>query len=439
MLIEEGADTEIEQLKHKYEDRIKTEEEIGIRLLGEHGIIKQQLKLLTKESDQLSDDIRKLKDKEGRFMETIRSLERDIQMHKKDIRERDETLTDKDRRIFDLKKKNQELEKFKFVLDYKIKELKQQIAPREAEIGTLRQQIEEMDMELEQYHRSNMSLTLMIDELKLKVKGATQEANQQGQGIAEKQAAIQQIRRTLQEIAGRMDNINAVKAAIVQLFQVHVLGEESPNSTDATLSNPQKVRACLNDALANLARLSPLFPTARCVLEQEYNRQRDLLERNMESLRRTVATDARIKENDLARLARENVLLTTELNDLRREHQHLASLNQAQEQGLVDADALAEMFGWQSKPRGNTPMPTPPAHSRSARGSSRVPQVLRSSSANSARSSARRKDSRPPSEDDGVLRRQIAMQMQQIQVLEETIKGLCRTAGISIEEVFAAT
>ena len=39
-----------------------------------------------------------------------------------------------EKRIYDLKKKNQELEKFKFVLDYKIKELKKQIEPRENDI-----------------------------------------------------------------------------------------------------------------------------------------------------------------------------------------------------------------------------------------------------------------------------------------------------------------
>ena len=71
----------------------------------------------------------------------------------------------------DLKKKNQELEKFRFVLDYKIKELKLQIVPRENEIATMRKQIEEMDLELEQYHRSNSSLNMMIKELKLKIDG----------------------------------------------------------------------------------------------------------------------------------------------------------------------------------------------------------------------------------------------------------------------------
>lgn len=46
----------------------------------------------------------------------------------------------------------QQLEKFKFVLDYKIKELKRQIEPREKEISDMKKQIEEMDLELEQVH-----------------------------------------------------------------------------------------------------------------------------------------------------------------------------------------------------------------------------------------------------------------------------------------------
>ena len=57
-----------------------------------------------------------------------------LQGHKKEIREREETVVDKDKRIYDLRKKNQELEKFKFVLNYKIQELKRQIMPRKKEI-----------------------------------------------------------------------------------------------------------------------------------------------------------------------------------------------------------------------------------------------------------------------------------------------------------------
>ena len=51
-----------------------------------------------------------------------------------------------EKRIYDLKKKNQELEKFKFVLDYKIKELKKQIEPRESDINNMKEQIQEVSI-----------------------------------------------------------------------------------------------------------------------------------------------------------------------------------------------------------------------------------------------------------------------------------------------------
>jgi chromosome segregation ATPase len=39
------------------------------------------------------------------------------------------------------------------VLDYKIKELKKQVEPREQEISGMKEQIQKMDTELEHYHK----------------------------------------------------------------------------------------------------------------------------------------------------------------------------------------------------------------------------------------------------------------------------------------------
>lgn len=47
---------------------------------------------------------------------------------KKEIAERDMTIEDKEKRIYELKRKKQELEKYKFVLNFKITELKNQVS-----------------------------------------------------------------------------------------------------------------------------------------------------------------------------------------------------------------------------------------------------------------------------------------------------------------------
>src|SRR3546814_2046579 len=68
-------------------------------------------------------------------------LEKELQIHKRDQKARDQAIAEKERKIHDLKKKNQELEKFKFVLDFKIKELKKQIEPRETQISSMKDRI----------------------------------------------------------------------------------------------------------------------------------------------------------------------------------------------------------------------------------------------------------------------------------------------------------
>ena len=75
---------------------------------------------------------------------TTNNLTQQIESQEGELKERLTTIEDKNRRIIDLKKKTQELEKFKFVLDYKIKELKREIGPRELDIQALNEQTNKM-------------------------------------------------------------------------------------------------------------------------------------------------------------------------------------------------------------------------------------------------------------------------------------------------------
>ena len=65
------------------------------------------------------------------IMANITKEKKTIELNEIELTCREEALQDKKEKITSLKKKIQELEKFKFVLDYKIKELKRDIGPRE--------------------------------------------------------------------------------------------------------------------------------------------------------------------------------------------------------------------------------------------------------------------------------------------------------------------
>lgn len=76
------------------------------------------------------------------LLQKITDLEAECSSLKSDIRERDAKIHDRDQRISALKAKSQQLAKFKFVLEYKLDEVKGQLEPKEAEIEDLNKKIE---------------------------------------------------------------------------------------------------------------------------------------------------------------------------------------------------------------------------------------------------------------------------------------------------------
>ncbi|GLC59167.1 hypothetical protein PLESTB_001455600 [Pleodorina starrii] len=286
--LEEDADREIEETKEKYEQKLQTERETSLRLKGENGIMRKKFNALQKDIEVCNTQIKELYEQKKELYATIASLEKDIASLKREIRERDETIGDKERRIYDLKKKNQELEKFKFVLDYKIKELKKQIEPREAEIGYMKEQIKEMDGELERYHKTNATLDLTIANMRLKQTGLANEVADQRHDKQDAHALLRRFQHDLQEVVGFLQEPKVLKEKVKWLYQKHC-GELK------------------------------LGPEEDGDVEREAARQREYLEKTVDSLKRKLAKDSELHRTDNLRIMQENTALIKEINELRRE------------------------------------------------------------------------------------------------------------------------
>ncbi|KAJ1567027.1 hypothetical protein HK405_007462, partial [Cladochytrium tenue] len=217
------------------------------------------------------------------------------------IQERDETIQDKEKRIYDLKKKNQELEKFKFVLDYKIKELKRQIEPREQDIQGMTQQIKarpipclvfnsiEMDVELEHYHKTNSNLELEIADLKLKLKAAEKEVEKEKARVKACVSVIHRFKVDLNDCIQYIQEPKLLKANMKRLYQKYC--------KDTTHREE----------------------TLEVDIQQEYSRQRECLERTVASLRKKVSKEQGIHRSDNVRIMQENASLIREINQLRKD------------------------------------------------------------------------------------------------------------------------
>nr|XP_021500230.1 cilia- and flagella-associated protein 57 [Meriones unguiculatus] len=288
--IEEDEDREIQDIKTKYERKLRDEKESNLRLKGETGIMRKKFSSLQKEIEERTNDIELLKAEQMKLQGVIKSLEKDIQGLKREIQERDETIQDKEKRIYDLKKKNQELEKFKFVLDYKIKELKKQIEPREDEIKVMKEQIQEMEAELERFHKQNTQLELNITELLQKLRATDQEMRKEQQKERDLEALVRRFKTDLHNCVAYIQEPRLLKEKVRGLFEKYV-------------------------QRADMVEIAGLNTD----LQQEYARQREHLERNLATLKKKVIKEGELHRTDYVRIMQENVSLIKEINELRRE------------------------------------------------------------------------------------------------------------------------
>ncbi|XP_054190628.1 cilia- and flagella-associated protein 57 isoform X6 [Homo sapiens] len=288
--IEEDEDREIQDIKTKYEKKLRDEKESNLRLKGETGIMRKKFSSLQKEIEERTNDIETLKGEQMKLQGVIKSLEKDIQGLKREIQERDETIQDKEKRIYDLKKKNQELGKFKFVLDYKIKELKKQIEPRENEIRVMKEQIQEMEAELENFHKQNTQLELNITELWQKLRATDQEMRRERQKERDLEALVKRFKTDLHNCVAYIQEPRLLKEKVRGLFEKYV-------------------------QRADMVEIAGLNTD----LQQEYTRQREHLERNLATLKKKVVKEGELHRTDYVRIMQENVSLIKEINELRRE------------------------------------------------------------------------------------------------------------------------
>ncbi|ELK13105.1 WD repeat-containing protein 65 [Pteropus alecto] len=335
--IEEDEDREIQDIKTKYEKKLRDEKESNLRLKGETGIMRKKFSSLQKEIEERANDIEILKGEQVKLQGVIKSLEKDILGLKREIQERDETIQDKEKRIYDLKKKNQELEKFKFVLDYKIKELKKQIEPRENEIKVMKEQIQEyqllpgliarpdltlglpsgesethldslMEAELERFHKQNTQLELNITELWQKLRATDQEMRREKQKPLplENPFSTRSKHLSLQE---------RDLEALVKRFKTDL------HNCVAYIQEPRQLKEKVRGLFEKYVQRADMLEIAEMNtdLQQEYARQREHLERNLATLKKKVVKDSELHRTDYVRIMQENVSLIKEINELRRE------------------------------------------------------------------------------------------------------------------------
>ncbi|XP_042564894.1 cilia- and flagella-associated protein 57 [Clupea harengus] len=288
--MEEDSDCEIQDMRLRHGRLLTAERETNLKMKGETGTMKKKFSSIQKEIDERNMVIERMKGEQNKLQIKMKSLENDILSLKKEIEEKDETVQDKERRMYDLKRNNQELEKFKFVLDYKIKELRKQIEPRENDIKEMREQIQEMEKELDTFQKQNIKQELLISELYLKLSTSEKQVHKELQRVWDGQASIKRFKADLHNCVAFIQEPLRLKLAIKDLHNCYI------HKSDVVE-----------------------IEGADTAIQKEYARHQEHLERSLTTMKKKLAL-ANMEHNKAnVKIMQDNVTLITEISNLRQE------------------------------------------------------------------------------------------------------------------------
>mmetsp|Transcript_38583 Transcript_38583/g.62503 ORF Transcript_38583/g.62503 Transcript_38583/m.62503 type:complete len:1299 (+) Transcript_38583:248-4144(+) len=283
---EEEYELEINEIREQKKKELEDEKHLSMTYKGETAFLRNKFDSYRQEMDDLKKELR-LRDNDIRRLErNCADLERTIALLKKDIAEREESIDKKEKAIGELKSRNKELEKFKFVLDYKLREMKRDIEPRDEQIENMKDQLRQMDDELERDVRNHAALEMTLNDRHAKIDSLNTIIFKLKHQLMEKDRFISMFGEDLHVIVASLES-SKWREAIKQLHRTYVRKE----------------------GLAKLEHLGQ---------NEEFARQREYMERQLLTAKVRGEMMEHAQHSDLQKKLTENSFLLTEVNTLRQ-------------------------------------------------------------------------------------------------------------------------
>lgn len=291
--IAEDAEREKEQISSKNQKDIQRITDYCLKSKADLQLNKNKNKDLGNEIEQLKRDIQDKETLLNSQINTNEALREDKSKKEKEISEKDNLIGEKERQIYQYKKKTQELEKFKFVLDYKIKELKAEIAPREQETEKLKAMTNDMDTSLKFFNKVNANLGIVVDDLRAKQDKMQKDIITNRTKIRKNDILIKSFKDDVYESVQYIDDPNKLQSFTHEMFTKYV-NDKGKKTVDI---NPE--------------------------IQKEYENQRKYLENSKNSLEQKLKKDMNLHKKDSQKHMKENYKLIEQINLLRKRREEL--------------------------------------------------------------------------------------------------------------------
>lgn len=281
-IILQDRSREREELEKKFKEEVERLENTTIKLKNNKLSNEKKLSKHAEAIETLEESIKERKKTHAQLEINHAQLLQTNKELEKILEEKNNKITSKEKNIYELKRRTQELEKYKFVLDFKIKELKMDIIPKEAEIKNLRLQTTLRDKKLKRYNAVNNKLSLVVESLETE------------QGLLKDTIKTQKQKLTSQ--SNKIRNFkNSLYDAVQDILDYKTL--------------QRKLSLMNNDKIKKQEINSDIF--------REYESQLRYLEKSVNMLKRNLEKDKEIHKQDNMRIMKTNVDLIKEINTLR--------------------------------------------------------------------------------------------------------------------------
>jgi WD40 repeat protein len=239
--------------------------------------------------------------------------------------EREDVIKKKENTIKELRSFNIHLQNFRFVLDQKIKALKDDRGPMGEQMTNLQGHIRNMYSELLEEFENTKSSSTLAAELKAKNRSLSELNSQLRRDIVLAKRKVALIQSDLVQLV-RITNKDSLLFGLKQLIDKHLSMDELVRGSEGELTRPDSMSV----EEANLAKV-----------KQEVMYQHDLMKEQLMAIQRKTKTLETKSSSEVQRKMQENAALIKECNLLRNENARLLRENG----GLRDRSGAAKTQG----------------------------------------------------------------------------------------------
>eukprot|EP00916_Digyalum_oweni_P021065 GHVL01035040.1.p1 GENE.GHVL01035040.1~~GHVL01035040.1.p1 ORF type:complete len:915 (+),score=215.24 GHVL01035040.1:790-3534(+) len=287
---DEDAEKELEDVRETYDSKLTEQDEANWQLRGQTGMLKKNYTELKTLNEKLKISLKSQQEQNECSLKEVEVAKQNEQNSKNENSEKLRILSEKDDVIQKIKKQNQELQKLKSVLEFKMKTIQDEMEPKNEEMAKMKIKLEEMGVELAEFHKKNKQLGVEALQCTDKQRAMQMEMSNQKSLILKSTCMHKSIVGDIAQLAECYQDPKLLKSSVNSLYQKYC-GEKA-------------------DVIEKISGAD---------IDKEHVQQRMYLEKTVEGLRKKLAKDSEVHKQDYMKAVQENVCLIQEINQLRKE------------------------------------------------------------------------------------------------------------------------